>query len=127
MIDLRRAASMLMFSLAACGHSTPVRRATPPTSCLPAPLRVSPALAREQAMQIERLLNATDSSHPDHADLLVRLAENYFAGGFVSRGCALARTAAETEPGPAVTAATRLHREHCSDDRAQRCDAWVEP
>ena len=104
----------------------------PPTnhdaSCLPpgAPLQSSAQLQRQSEM-LKTLIKATQETDPDMPDLIVRLAEHHFQGGFVSAGCRIANVAIRMGDAVAVAKATQLRMNSCFDDRVQRCAAWYEP
>jgi hypothetical protein len=137
--DVRRSMSritaLILMSLCACGH--PTRRETsapksPPTnhdaSCLPGGVMTErPDRLQAQAELLKQLIMATERSDPEMPDLIVRLAEHHFQGGFVSAGCKIVEVATRMGDAVALAKATQLRTQSCFDDRARRCTTWYAP
>lgn len=132
---MSRTTALLLMSLCACGHSKPRDTSTParpPThhdaSCLPGGVMTqSPDRLQAQSELLKQLIKATEQTDPDMPDLIVRLAEHHFHGGFVSAGCRIADVAIRLGDATAVAKAAQLRMNGCFDDRVQRCTAWYVP
>ncbi|HWB78510.1 MAG TPA: hypothetical protein VG755_26280 [Nannocystaceae bacterium] len=130
----RITALILMSFCPPCSHLPRYRiEPTPPptnhdASCLPAGAPPqSSARLQAQADMLKTLIKATEETDPDMPDLLLRLAEHHFQGGFVSAGCKIADFAIELGDADDIAKATQLRMQSCFDARIARCTAWYEP